>query len=496
MRGRALISEAAAFPLMRWAVLSSCLLVLSAGCLTDSGDILEDTVVGGILPTGDLPFGCDATRPTVVHALDKVEIESYSGALGVPCLVLSPWGGYEPSVGVGADGELYLYPAWPVDTTSDGLAARAFGMGLAKTADGGETWERKLSEVAGTANWQFFTADPFMYVDPATGRIWMEDLIIPPFNCSNLSFSDDGGETWTQTLGGCLEWDHVTYGAGPFITTEPGDYPNALYRCAIALGATTIASEASGCQKSVDGGMNWGVTTYPYFGDKDGQPYVPGDCNGGMSHIKVDHRGWVWAPRGWCNDPYISVSKDEGATWEQHQVYDKPVDSGHETSVAVDANGLAYYFWFGEGDQPLLAISRDDGVTWSKPVSIAPPGFIQGAMPSLVAGGGGKIGVSYVANFEQDNGEGVHGVVAVGYGVDTDSPTFLSQIVNPLDQPLGSGECSGQGCANQGDFLTLALGPDGLPWSAFMGGTYLVGGRLYGVPSLWDAADPNGPYPN
>ena len=86
---------------------------------------------------------------------------------------------------------------------------------MARSVDEGEQFTRHFSEIEGLANFHPYTADPFMYVDPYTDRVFMEDLAMPPFNCANLSFSDDEGATWTQTVGGCAVWDHVGWGSGP-----------------------------------------------------------------------------------------------------------------------------------------------------------------------------------------------------------------------------------------------------------------------------------------
>jgi hypothetical protein len=161
----------------------------------------------------------------------------------------------------------------------------------------------------------------------------------------------------------------------------------------------------------------------------------------------------------------------------------------------VDTNGTAYAFWFGNGDRPILSVSKDDGATWSEPRDVGPPGVVRGAMPSLEAASAGRIAFTYVANIESDDEEGIHGVVTVVTGADTDDPVFQTGFVNPPDDPLATGNCQGQACSGQGDFLTMRIGPDGTPWGAFMHQDALSAGHLWGAPGLWDPDDPERRYP-
>lgn len=471
-----------------------CLLaVVLSGCLSASPkSVLAPTLP---LPLAAPPPGCDAHRVALVHGLGGADVTA-RGPTAVGCLLTTAWGSGEPSIGLDSKGTLYLYPAFGTTPLPGPTLDRANGLGMARSRDHGLTWTHQVSKVAGLVNWHPTTADPFMYVDPATGRVFMEDLIVPPFNCSNLSFSDDGGETWTQTLGGCLEWDHVSYGSGKPTVSATQGYPDVVYRCAIEFVMTTLISEATACQKSLDGGLLWQPPGDPAFlFGPDGTPYVPSTCNGAAHHLFVDHRGWLWLPRGWCGSPYVALSKDEGATWQRFKISDERLaGGGHDAGVAVDTNGTVYYFWVRSDLKPYLSVSHDEGKTWSAPVAVAPPGLKAAGNPSMTAGGAGKIGLAYAANFDFDGGKGVHGVVAVGYGADGPSPTFQSALVNPKDAPIDEGACDGYVCPGQADFVTITLGPDGAPWSSYMNRNHLAAGTIWGAPSLWDPSDPNGRY--
>src|SRR4051795_13126121 len=84
----------------------------------------------------------------------------------------------------------------------------------------------------------------------------------------------------------------------------------------------------------------------------------------------------------WCGPPYVAVSHDEGSSWTQVKIADKPqlgfsdADGGfpHESGVAADRAGNLYYAWVADDGHPYLAISRDGGGTWGTPMDMMPPG--------------------------------------------------------------------------------------------------------------------------
>ena len=456
------------------------------------GDADADDGGAGVAPVAPVvpPPGCDAQRPAIVHSPGGIPIVS-ARPRGIPCFVSTQWGTGEPSIGVTSTGTLFLYPAYQAPAEQLTTAEQFTGLGIARSQDQGETFTRQISGVGGEeeANFHPYTADPFMFVDPYTDRVFMEDLAIPPFNCANLSYSDDEGDSWTQTVGGCLVWDHVGWGSGPATVSDPS-YPVVIQRCAITYVATTLASQATGCQKTLDGGATWEPPGNPaFFGGPDGLPYVPATCNGAAHHVSVDHRGWTWIGRDWCGTgPWIAMSKDEGATWTQSHVFDGPM-SYHDVAVGADSAGNAYAFWIDHDRRPVLSVSKDDGMTWSEPWDIAPPGLTAAGMVNIATGGAGKAGFTYAGEF--DGTPGVHAVVAAGYDLDTEHPIFHSAIANAPDSPINDGDCNGGTCDGQADFLDASIGPDGSVWGSYTM-PFVAAGRLWGAPSLWDESDPNG----
>ncbi|HEX9816476.1 MAG TPA: sialidase family protein [Candidatus Thermoplasmatota archaeon] len=457
------------------------------GCVTP--ETPEETVRPSLgAPTrvlgGPLPPGCDESRAAVTHTFDAVARNiDISGAVG--CITTTQWVSAEPTIGFTSQGTLYLFPA-ALRTLDAPPEYQLRDLGLAQSLDQGASWNR-IQPRAGPANWHSTTLDPFLYIDPTTNRIFLDDLVGP---CSFFSFSDDEGRTWTNSAAGCVAADHQSIAAGPPVTSRPTGYPNIVYRCAINYGAIQ-QSHGSNCQKSLDGGFTWQPPGGPsYLFGPDGEPYQPGECDGLHHHPTVDHRGWLWVPRGWCGVPYVAISKDEGATFTRHEI-SKTGALGHDAGVAIDPSGIAYYFWIGPEGRPLLSISKDDAQSWSAPRDVAPDGVTAAGMPNVRAGAPGKIAISYLANFGDEQ---VHSVITAGYNMGSNEPVFLTVIANAADQPVASGPCNGARCPGQYDFLGMAISPDGTPWMSVVSQDYLGAARLFGAPSLWDVADPNGPY--
>jgi hypothetical protein len=101
-------------------------------------------------------------------------------------------------------------------------------------------------------------------------------------------------------------------------------------------------------------------------------------------------------------------------------------------------------------------------------------------------------------------------MMTVSYDALAESPTFYSATINdPVKDAFVVGPC----CGGVQDFIDVRIGPDGTPWTALVDDCIGPGvqcsnyqealdtqragavGWLWGGPSLWDGADPNGPYP-
>lgn len=410
---------------------------------------------------------------------------------------------WEPTMGITKSGAIF-FNTLDFDTNAPVIV---------RSTDEGATWEPVFDG-------HQITADPYMFVDYDTGRVFANDLIPP---CHLISHSDDDGETWTTAPpAGCgYNEDHQTVFAGPPPEggDAPDDYPNVIYLCSISDGIS-IASAGSACSKSLDGGVTFLPTgQQPYTNDPTqpaGDFGLPGVCNGANAHGFVGPDGTVYLPRGWCGQPYVAISHDEGLTWTRVQVSDLgmpccgELDTGienlftHEAAVVADDKGNVYYAWVANDRLPYLVISRDGGETWGEPMMIAPPGVKEALLPGMTIGASGKVAVYYHASTNSPwNGTELAGdteqMTWNGYFTMTTNalakkPIFYSATINDPKDPLWVGHCGPDPIrCGWGDFFDVVVSPKGEPWSVTVdlckaddcsGGGEGVVGRLIGGPSL------------
>lgn len=503
------------------------MLVVVAGCLgrDDADAPAGDPPAPGqpVAPDGtrvdadaELAPGCGLDRLAVAHHAGGRPATA-SGAVPVGCLVHTGVDSAEPTIGIASDGTVFHYPAALIDRDLPDTPAVRFLTGVATSYDEGEDWRVLIPTLGPTVPTHQVSVDPYFWLDPTTDRIFADDL--QTSNCSILSFSDDLGQTWTNSLSGCFLTDHQTLFTGPPVTSTTRGYPNILYRCAINLVALDGASTASTCVKSLDGGLTNVPTGEPMFVTRAED--LPDVCSGAVGHGTAGPDGSIYVPKGTCDEAFLFLSRDEGATWTGVQVSGIDMASGeHDAGVGVDAAGNVYYFWIGADRLPYLAVSRDRGMTWGEARMVGPPGLVEAHLPAAQAGGEGKVAFAYFGSFDSpgvgsDDGEyaGTTWHQLVGMSVDAlaDDPTFFTAYANPPDDPIAVGPCNTVRCNNAvKDFIHLEIGPDGTPWVATVDGcseACAAAGsgendlregavaRLWGGPSLWDASDPNGRYP-
>ena len=355
---------------------------------------------------------------------------------------------------------------------------------VVRSTDGGKSWK----EVFGG---HFFSADPYMFVDQDTDRIFINDYAIP---CHLVSFSDDEGETWTTAPPvGCYDnADHQTLFVGPPPEggTEPSGYKNVVYLCSIG-GGVSVASTVSWCSKSLDGGMSWVPTGAPAFNDDPrytGDFGVPSRCNGANAHGFVGRDGTVYLPRGWCGQPWLAMSHDEGLTWDRVQVSDIGMNCcgrsdemeleipSHETGVVADDKGNIFYTWVAFDRRPYLSVSRDGGESWSKPAMIGPPGVNEANLPGIAIGPNGGLVVRYLGtenspwtgkeldgNYDKTEWNAYLTVIADPLA---NNPVLYTATVNSPSEPLWVGECGPDPIrCGWGDFQDVVVGNDGAIWS-------------------------------
>jgi hypothetical protein len=458
------------------------------------------------------------------------------GPVAIPCLVETGFSSGEPTVGVcPRTGSVYEFPA--------GAGPAPAGHGAARSTDQGATWARVVPSLPGGVPSHQSSLDPYFYLDPATCRIFVDDWVA---DCTQLSWSDDEGATWTNGVNNCGQFDHQTLFAGPAPAggAPTAGYPNVVYQCAINLVGLADASEATTCQKSLDGGLTWVFTgAPPYVADPtlgDGRYGVPGACDGATGHGVVDDRGWVYLPKGLCGKPFLAVSRDEGLTWSRLKVSDLRMavmtsQQGafyeHEAAVGVDRGHVLYYAWTAADRMPYLSVSRDDGATWSAPAMVGLPGLKEVALLQMAVGAPGHVAFVYMGSPDSPGGfpaqaacdpspaqcaadvAGSEPAGAVppeyrnvtwgGYmGLSADAldatPTVQSVALNATGDPLVRAICGPIRCGAESDFLDVRIGPDGTPWASLVDGCVDecvrsgdadnagrgVVGRLWGGPPL------------
>ena len=362
---------------------------------------------------------------------------------------------FEPTMGIDPEGRLYFAGV------SDGVAIGAAPL-VMRSDDRGATWT-DVSPRLGPVTVPPETNDPFVYVDPGTGRVF-QFAMAPILVCAVLSWSDDAGESWTTNPRGCGNtppWDHQSMvAAAPRTVTTPL-YPNVLHQCVNNMAATT-------CSRSLDGGLTWSPGT-PVLVDPE--------CGGLHGHLVASPDGTVFLPKMHCGVPTFARTQDDGLTWTFHTVSDVPGHPWPDPAMAVDAEGNVYYAWVGETGDLLLSMSADLGETWSEPISVNAPG-VTTHIPALAAGPDGRLALAYPGTSDLPEGYGSdeelqdaatwHAWVTIVTGLADGTPTLEHARATPADDPLVRGRCGPERCPGMTDFIDVVMGADGTAYASFV----------------------------
>ncbi|HUR13326.1 MAG TPA: sialidase family protein [Mycobacteriales bacterium] len=382
-------------------------------------------------------------------------------------------GAAEPTLGVDKQGRAF-YAAGAFDALPKQSPKNQARTVLLRSTDRNRSWQSVQPPVlpgAEGTDGHPATLDPYVYVDPVTGRVFDVDLTLAG---SYLSYSDDQGKTWTRgaAVSAFGANDHQTLFAGPLplglVSVDPA-FPRAVYYCVNQI-------DGSFCARSLDGGksfVNSGAPVYPP-GTADAANGVP-FCGGLHGHGVTDSAGRLFVPRGFCGSPEISISENGGLTWRQTSVLAEgsSILADHiQSSVAVDSADNLYYTWYDDTYQlPYLSVSKDHGVTWTKPRMIAPPGVKATNFPTIDAGTPGRIALTFPGTRSADANDVTrpwHSYVVVSTNALSTNPTFLSVVANPggLADPVHRGDCQRR-CGRMYDFLDVVVAPDagGTVWA-------------------------------
>lgn len=431
----------------RNAALALCAMLLTAGCLGAKVEPDPSPATGPAL----LPDGLTVHDPTGVLAAAPeglVPLEASLLDLGAEA--------FEPTLGVNAAGTLF-YAA---------LDGRGPGIGYAPTVlrsrDNGATWEDASPRLPTGHVAPPETNDPYLYVDPATGRVF-QFAMAPILVCAVLSWSDDEGDSWTTNPRGCGNtppWDHQTFVAAAPRGAPTVGYPNVLHQCVNQM-------LAAWCSRSLDGGFTW----------SPGTPAFTGRCGGLHGHLVSAPDGTVYLPKDECGEAWVGITRDDGLTWERVKVAEPPTQGWADPAMAIDGAGNVYYAYADENAAILLTVSRDAGKTWSEPIQASPPGLTT-HIPAMAAGSDGRIVLAYPATPDLPKGYDSsdkeqdaalwHGYLTLATDALGDAPVFQTIRVNPADDPLVRGPCGPGRCPGMVDFIDVVIGPDGRPYAAFV----------------------------
>jgi hypothetical protein len=419
--------------------------LVAAGCVAPVSTVSPESL-GTFSPAGLLAYAANATV-AIPPAFSNLSAAVFS--VGQT--------GSEPTIGITSDGSIYV----------TGGGAQVY-----KSTDHGRTFTDVTPAVPRRAD-----ADPYLWVDPATNRIFSAPLYVA---CSYLEWSDNGGSSWSEDpIAGCglPGHDHQSLVTGPPPQgVRTSGYPDVVYYT-----YNSFREDGTWVVTSMDGGQTWSVP---------GSKVAPDDpCETGLDGAPaVAPDGTVIVPKPTCSGMYIAASHDAGATWKGVNVNDAGTDGAKGPtgqglvgpSVAYapnpgarfDSAGNGYVAFAGADGRMYLTRSTDDAASWLSPILVSPPMVNATAFSTLASGGPGRIAMAYLGT--TNSTASWKGHAAQWATNDTDwnlyitmsddalatHPTFTTLRVNPAEAPIQRGciwQSGGKNdCRNLGDFFGIA----------------------------------------
>jgi hypothetical protein len=437
-------------------------LLLAAAALVAVGLVAGPTAAA-------TPGRCLPGTPTVTHLAGGAPVKAT--ATRVACSVETGFYTGETGIAVTKQGSIWF-------------SAADWEWAMVHSKDNGRTWQREAaggpqampgcfvatspatcqdSEAAKNGT----VADSYLWVDPATGKLfWSKTYGLAV--CSSLSMTPDDGMTWqATTMFACpgADYEKIAGGPAPAGGAKPVGYPSVLYGCTNGPAPVFVAGPARACYSSLDGGRSWGFAGAPlpsplapgclHFQEAqvvgpDGTLYLPISCGGDNASALVR----------------VAMSKDEGVTWSYVAVPTGEVGNGAGliggVTMSVDRARNLYVVWRGANQKPYLAVSKDQGATWNGPLLVAPRGVTSGGSqtPQVIAQKSGHIAIGYYG-WTKD-AQHLNGYLTESFNATARTPLLHTGLLNdprkPLYFPVDSGTLP------RNDYLGVAMAPDGTPW--------------------------------
>lgn len=364
--------------------------------------------------------------------------------------------------------------------TKKGTVFVVAGLSTMRSRDHGVTWEEVYHHGRQGVPGLNGSSDVMLWVDPVTDRIYTDHMF--GLFCSNMAFSDDEGQTWTQRPLACgiPVNDHQKWASGPWsnkVPKPPGTYGSVVYYCYNKLVGGTW------CAVSYNGGL-------AFTHDQPVLTSQNSPCGGGINgHPAPAPDGTMYVPRTLgCNRPVVAVTEDNGVTWTVRIGPDKFGGLEIDPDVTVTPDGTAYMSYRGRDQFQYLVRSKDKFATWEGPFRISPPHLTATVFTGITSGDNGRIAIAYLGtkdpieteeNKQKDpsraaNGTRWHLFVTYSVNAADKEPIFATTQATPDEDPVQIGcvwlRGGGNPCRNLLDFIDLTSDREGRIFVAFSDG--------------------------